>query len=189
MSSSHKTVVILAGGKATRFNGQDKGEILINGQRLIDIIHDRLKPQSAEIIISGTHNYGLDFPVIADAADAPRGPVGGIYSLWKYLESRDVEGFYTVPVDGPNLPPKLLARLYSADRSRIAVDAKGRHPTFAWWRMEDLAPIWATTDRSQSISLNRLADLVGAKEVEWSSHDYFLNINRQSDLDEVIQGL
>jgi len=67
MSSSHQIVAILAGGKATRFNGQDKGEILINEQRLIDIIHARLKPQSDDIIVSGTRDYGLGFPVVPDA--------------------------------------------------------------------------------------------------------------------------
>jgi len=188
MSSSHKTVAILAGGKATRFNGQDKGEILIDGQRLIDIIHDRLKPQSYDIIISGTDNYGLGFPVIADAADAPGGPVGGIYSIWKHLEGCDVEGFFTVAVDGPNVPTDLTARLYSTDTSTIAIDDDGRHPTYGWWRMEDLVCVFSDVDTSRSISLNRLAELIGAKEVHWEGDKNFTNINRAEDLYRFVKG-
>ena len=188
MSSSHKTVAILAGGKATRFNGQDKGEILIDGQRLIDIIHDRLKPQSYDIMISGTDNYGLGFPVIADAADAPGGPVGGIYSIWKHLEGRDVEGFFTVAVDGPNVPTDLTARLYSTDTSTIAIDDDGRHPTYGWWRMEDLSKAFQNISAAASVSLNRLADLVGAKTIAWDGEESFANINRQTDLDRFVKG-
>lgn len=186
MSSSHQTVAILAGGKATRFNGQDKGEILINGQRLIDIIHERLKPQSNEIIISGTHNYGLGFPVTADAADAPGGPVGGIYSLWKYLESRNIEGFFTAAIDGPNVPTDLTAKLYSQGTCTIAVDCKGRHPTYGFWRMNDLSKVFANFTVTGSLSLNRLATLVGAKTVPWNGAVSFININQKTDLENYI---
>jgi len=129
MSSSYKTVAILAGGKATRFNGLDKGGILIDGQRLIDIVHDRLKSQCNEIVISGNYDYGLGLKVLPDIDGAPGGPVGGIYSIWKYLESRDVEGFFTAAIDGPNLPSDLIESLYSSDTSTIAIDDNGRHPT------------------------------------------------------------
>ena len=36
-------IVILAGGSASRFNGRDKGEILIGGKRMIDIILERIQ--------------------------------------------------------------------------------------------------------------------------------------------------
>jgi len=181
---SPKIAAILAGGKAKRFAGQDKGEIIISGERLIDIIHLHLIPQFDEILISGTHDYDLGFDVIPDADDAPGGPVGGVYSIWKILENRDIEGFFTVPVDSPNIPQNLLAALYSETNSAIAMDELGRHPTFGWWRLSDLSDVWGSLGSRDSTSLNRLADLVGAKNIAWEGTDAFANINTPVDLEK-----
>jgi len=180
-------VAILAGGKARRFDGKDKGEILIHEERLIDIIYQRLKLQSTDIIISGKHDYDLDLTIVSDAADAPGGPVGGIYSIWKSLQGQDVEGFFTVAVDGPNLPENLISSLYSENFSAIAVDDAGRHPTYGWWRMSDLTNVWKAFDFSESISLNRLADLTGVKSSIWEGTGTFLNINRRTDLVQFVK--
>lgn len=180
-------VAILAGGKARRFGGQDKGEIRIEGERLIDIIYKRVKPQSTKVVLSGTHDYGLGLNVVPDAHDAPGGPVGGLYSIWKSLKGNNAEGFFTVAVDGPNLPQDLIASLYSQNASTIAADENGRHPTYGWWRMFDLRRIWEMPELSESISLNRLADLVGAKAVFWEGESSFININRQDDLDKFVK--
>mgnify|MGYP000619175495 CR=1 FL=1 len=185
MTPLHKIVAILAGGKAVRFDGQDKGEILIKGRRLIDIIDERLNPQSDSLIISGRHDYGLGFPVVADMLGAPGGPVGGIYSIWKYFESQDVQGFFTVAIDGPNLPRDLTDTLYIQDSSVIAADDTGRHPTYGWWRMKDLSKVFEDITAADSLSLNRLADLVGAKTITWEGDKNFLNINRKSDLEKL----
>lgn len=181
-------VAILAGGKARRFSGQDKGEILIKGQRLIDIIYERLRPQSTEIILSGTHDYSLNLTVVPDAHNAPGGPVGGVYSIWKRLEGRAIEGFFTVAIDGPNLPDNLITSLYCKTSSTIAADEKGRHPTYGWWRMADLARIWKNIDGFDSFSLNRLAELAEARPVIWNGNEAFININREADLKRFVKG-
>lgn len=185
MTPSTKIVAILAGGKAVRFGSQDKGKILIKERRLIDIIHERIKPQSDSLIISGRHDYGLGFPVVADATDAPDGPVGGIYSVWKHLEQSNAQGFFTVAIDGPNLPRDLTAKLYAKDSASIAADDAGRHPTYGWWLMEELSKVFATVTPADSLSLNRLADLGGAKIITWEGDKHFLNINRKSDLERL----
>ena len=175
-------VAILAGGKARRFGGQDKGEIQITGRRLIEIIHERLTPQFTDIIISGPHDYGLGLDVVPDVSDAPGGPVGGIYSLWKHFEGGDIEGFFTAAIDGPNLPADLAAQLYSGDTSTIAADEVNLHPTYGWWRMGDLKRVWSDMDISQSISLKRLASLAEAKDVRWAGRETFTNINSSEDM-------
>ena len=181
--------VILAGGKAARFDGLDKGEIIIKGARLVDIIHERLLPQSSKLIISGTHNYNLNLPIVPDIEGAPGGPVGGLYSIWAYLKSRHVEGFFTAAIDGPNVPSDLTAKLYDKSSSAIAVNEQGRHPTYAWWRMEDLRRVFGESDLSSSLSLNRLADALAAKEVPWAGDESFININRFEDLSQFLKGL
>ena len=178
-------VAILAGGKATRFGGQDKGEILIEGLRLIDIIHRRLLPQSSEIIVSGTHDYNLSLHNVLDKDGAPGGPVGGIYSIWTHLKHRNVEGFFTAAVDGPNVPADLIAKLYNKDASAIAVDEQGLHPTYAWWRMKDLSAFWEKMNMKASLSLKRLAVLIDAQEVWWDGGEAFININCPDDLSKL----
>ena len=182
-------VAILAGGKARRFDSQDKGSLLIHDDRLIDIIYNRLKPQSDEILISGTHDYDLNLQIIPDKDEAPGGPVGGIYSIWSALQSRgDIEGFFTVAVDGPNLADNFTAKLYYETCSAIAIDRAGRHPTYGWWRMADLAQVFANINLQSSISLNGLADEVLAKEVHWAGDNKFININSQKDLNNYVKG-
>jgi molybdopterin-guanine dinucleotide biosynthesis protein A len=77
-------IVILAGGSASRFNGKDKGELLIGGKRMIDIILERVQCKTDQLIISGHHDYGLNALIIYDEINGPKGPVGGIYSAWKH---------------------------------------------------------------------------------------------------------
>ena len=180
-----KIIAILAGGKAIRFGGQDKGEIMIRGERLIDIIHRRLLPQSNEIIVSGRHDYELGIEYIHDRDGAPGGPVGGLYSIWAELKARDIEGFFTAAIDGPNLPFDLSVKLYSENASTIAADEQGRHPTYGWWRMKDLAFAWETLGGETSISLNKLADFIGAESIEWAGDKVFVNINRPEDLNKL----
>ena len=182
MKQTSKIVAILAGGKAKRFEGQDKGAIRLRGERFIDIIYRRLSTQADEILISGTHDYDLGLKIVPDINEAPGGPVGGLYSIWKELSSREAEGFFTVPVDGPNLPLDLIQRLYSPLSSSIAVDEKGRHPTFSWWRMADLAELFEDINTERSISLNRLAANILAEDVNWDGDSNFININRLEDL-------
>ena len=170
-----------------RFGGQDKGEILIEGERLIDIIHNRLLPQSREIIISGTHDYDLGLTVVPDIENAPGGPVGGLYSIWSHLKSRDVEGFFTAAIDGPKLPSDLTAKLYDEATSSIAVDEQGQHPTYAWWRMRDLSALWVGLELKNSLSLKKVAELTNAQHVRWGGDDTFININRPDDLKRVVK--
>ena len=46
------TIGILAGGKATRMNNEDKGLVLVNGAPLIENLLDKLSFHSKNIIIN-----------------------------------------------------------------------------------------------------------------------------------------
>jgi len=183
-------IVILAGGSASRFNGRDKGEILIGGKRMIDIILERVQCKTDQLIISGRHDYGLNALIISDEINGPKGPVGGIYSAWKYFRNKsssNLIGFYTLAIDVPNPPMNFLEKMYSNSTSNISAVGTQKHPAHGWWRMEDLDSVFNNLSFDGSISLNRLAILVGANLVSWSKNKYFINVNKQSDLDEYIE--
>jgi molybdopterin-guanine dinucleotide biosynthesis protein A len=117
------------------------------------------------------------------------GPVGGIYSTWKFFKDKSsscVKGFYTLAIDVPNPPANFLEKIYSASTSNISAVGLQQHPAHGWWRMEDLDLIFNNLSFNDSISLNKLAIMAGAKLVSWPKGDYFVNINNQSQLDGYI---
>lgn len=176
--------VILAGGQSTRMQAIDKAEIMIGAKRLIDLVFDNLKTQCGEILISASHDYNLERPIIRDDPFLPGGPVGGVLSVAKTLNARYkfYEGFFTVPVDGPNLPPDFCKRIYDKSASSIAKDQNGTHPSFAWWRLEDLNRSLSAHETLESLSLHGLAHQCGAQPVTWLEPNLFLNINTPNDL-------
>ena len=162
--------------------GIDKGALDLGGERMIDRIYGRLKPQCGQVLISGSHDYGLGLDVVSDFKTGPQGPAGGLHAIWRHLKDANIEGFFTVPIDGPNLPGDLLARLYCEESSAIASDDNGLHPAFAWWRMVDLGRAWDALDLESSISLNYLAQFTEAKHVQWAGEAMFKNLNTPDDL-------
>jgi len=177
-----RRVVILAGGQGQRMGGLDKGAIDLNGERMIDCIYRRLGPQCDQVLLSGHTDYGLGCESISDLKVGPKGPAAGLYASWTIFKATEAQGFFTVPVDGPNLPQDLIARLYCVDSSAIARDDNGLHPAFAWWRLADLGKVWAALDLDTSISLKYLARMTGAKCVNWAGKAMFRNINTPEDL-------
>lgn len=166
----------------------DKAEALIGSQRLIDIVYERLKYQCDDILISAPHDYDLGITNIKDNPLLPRGPAGGILSVAKLLATRltAIEGFFTVPVDGPNFPADFCDRIYNETASAIAEDTERTHPSFAWWRLEDLKSVLGDCDTISSLSLHALARLCEARTVKWSEPNLFFNINTANDLSEYL---
>ena len=73
--------VILAGGRATRMGGGDKGRLDLNGRSLVDHVIARLAPQVQAIALNanGTpHRFAdLGLPIIADSHGTHAGPLAG----------------------------------------------------------------------------------------------------------------
>ena len=92
------TGVILAGGQARRMGGQDKGLIELSGTPLIEYVIAVLQPQLENIVINANRNDGIyasyGFPVIADDYEGYNGPLAGIASCMKAI---DTEYLITTP--------------------------------------------------------------------------------------------
>ena len=109
------TGLILAGGRATRMGGVDKG--LQNHQGMPLALHAllRLQPQVGHLLINANRNLAayeaLGVPVWPDPlADYP-GPLAGWLAG---LEHCDTPYLLTVPCDTPGFPTDLAARLSAA---------------------------------------------------------------------------
>lgn len=135
------TGVILAGGRARRLGGIDKGLLELAGKPLAVRVAEALAPQVSAVVINANRNLdayaALGYPVIADRIPGYQGPLAGIASA---MESVSTPWILTAPCDGPFLAPDLRERLAEVlaapaegPRAELAVASDGAtlQPVFA----------------------------------------------------------
>lgn len=109
--------VVLAGGRARRFGGRDKGLIPLNGRPLVAWVLQRLEGQVQDLVLSANRNLAeyaaLGHPVAADAIPGQAGPLAGIYTA---AQGMKCEWVLTAPCDTPFLPLDLASRLLAHAR-------------------------------------------------------------------------
>jgi len=118
ISSKDITGLILAGGRAQRMGGIDKGLIPFHDKPLIESAIAKLKPQTQSIIINANRNLtkyaGYGYPVIMDETPDFSGPLAG-FSVG--LRACKTPYLLTAPCDSPLLPNNLAQNL-SAEMDR-----------------------------------------------------------------------
>jgi molybdenum cofactor guanylyltransferase len=130
--------VVLAGGRATRMGGQDKGLIEINGKPMASYIVEALRPQTASVMINANRNMEryreiCACAVVEDSVGEFAGPLAGMASA---LRLSGTEYVLTAPCDSPLVSPSLGPRLYEAlekEDAELAVahDGHRMQPVFA----------------------------------------------------------
>ncbi|MGN6462304.1 MAG: molybdenum cofactor guanylyltransferase MobA [Pseudolabrys sp.] len=136
--------LVLAGGLARRMGGGDKAMISIGGKSILDRVLERLRLQTAGIIINANGDparfTGTGLPVIADSVPGFAGPLAGVLAGldWAATHKPDITYIASVPGDCPFLPRDLVARLHSvriSDDLPLACARSGtwRHPVVGLW--------------------------------------------------------
>ena len=184
---SPMTGMILAGGKARRMGGQDKGLVAYQGRPLIAHVLERLSPQVEAVLINAnrSHDQYAQFghPVIADAEDGFLGPLAGILAG---LRAARTELLLCVPCDSPQISLDLAARLaapLAQGTTRISVASCGGR----------LQPVFAVLHAGLSGALDdflrrggrKIDEFYGAQgfeEVSFENADEFRNINTREEL-------
>lgn len=104
------TAAILAGGRAERMGGVDKGLLRLGGQLLVERVLTALRAQGIGtwlIVANRSHEiYARYAPVVADAEPGFRGPLAGVAAA---LTACTTPWLLSVPVDCPDPPPELFA--------------------------------------------------------------------------------
>ena len=182
------TGVVLAGGRARRMGGEDKGLVVYRGRPLVAYALDALSLIAVTILINANRNQEeyarFGYPVIEDLTDSFDGPLAGLLSA---MRSAQTEYVLTVPCDCPQVNGALLGRLYTSllDKDAelcTAFDGERLHPVFliAQCRLaDDLAAYLASGQRKMETWLKShhlaLAD--------YSDHpEIFVNINTREEL-------
>lgn len=127
--------VVLAGGRATRMGGKDKGLQLLNGKPLWQHVADALAGQVSARVLSANRHIDIyqrsGLSVYQDTlADYP-GPLAGMLSV---MQQDGGEWFVFCSCDTPFIPACLVKRMVQQrGDSRVvwAHDGERDHPTIA----------------------------------------------------------
>ncbi len=128
------TGIILAGGRARRMGGIDKGLIPLCGRTMIEHVLDRLAEQVGAVIINANRNIdtyaAMGYPVLPDRDDSYAGPLAGMSSG---LHAADTPWCVTVPCDSPLVGNDVAIRLHAALEAAgaeiaVAHDGERAHP-------------------------------------------------------------
>jgi len=193
MRGASLAVAILAGGAATRLGGRDKGLELLRGRPLIEwtleycstyIAHAK-PPGEIELLIVANRNqaeYARYARVHADLDTGFRGPLAGVASALAVASAPFV---LTLPVDSPQPPHDLAARLIAAmERSNaaatVANDGEHRQPLFALYRSELAKAAAGGAGAGQGVWAWQ--DAIGAIDVDFADRrQQFHNLNTPED--------
>ena len=189
------TGVILAGGKARRMGGEDKGLLAVAGRPLAGWALTLLAPQVGRVLLNANRNQAryaaLGAEVIGDRLADFQGPLAGIAAG---LAAADSELVTCIPCDSPLLPGDLIARLWralDAHQADIAVahDGQRMQPVCVLLRRDLLGSLQQTlatgerrVDRWYARHRTALADLSDRP-------DAFLNANTPQQLAALEQHL
>ena len=131
------TAIVLAGGRATRMGGEDKGLVELAGRPMIAHVLAALAPQVERVIVNANRNQdryaAFGWPVVADTDTGFLGPLAGLAAGMRVASTPLV---LTAPCDSPLVAADLVSRLYSALEqadAELAVpfDGERLQPVFA----------------------------------------------------------
>ena len=182
------SAVILAGGRARRMDGEDKGLLRLAGKPLLAHVLQRLRPQVGEIFISANRNLEryreFGCPVIRDLHGGYPGPLAGIAAALRRCATPELA---VVPCDAPLLPADLVRRLHEALRESrapcsVAHDGESLQPLFALFRKEAEPALAGYLEQGKG-EARRWHRLHGSVVVEFpAGAEAFLNINTPEQL-------
>lgn len=187
--------VILAGGRATRMGGGDKGLLALGGQSLLRRVIDRLEPQVAGLALNANGDparfAGTGLPVLADSIDGFAGPLAGVLAGLDWAAQQGAETIVTAAADTPFFPcdlvPQLLLRAEGMQTPLVLAATPdpgrgtARHPTFGLW------PVVLRDDLRAALKggLRKVVlwtDQHGGREAVFPHEDAFFNVNTPDDL-------
>ncbi|MCG3101449.1 molybdenum cofactor guanylyltransferase MobA [Enterobacter sp. DRP3] len=178
--------VVLAGGRATRMGGKDKGLELLNGKPLWQHVADMLAGQVSTMAISANRHIDTyrrsGYAVYQDIVEDYPGPLAGMLSV---MQQSQGEWFVFCSCDTPYIPVCLVERLVQQRGHSPVVwvhDGERDHPTIALIHrslVPDLQNYLAAGERRVMVFMRQ----AGGHPVNFSDlKSAFINVNTTEDL-------
>jgi len=188
--------VILAGGRARRMGGIDKGHIRIGGATILERVLMRLRGQCAHLVLNANAESGrfaIDVPTVADSvADFP-GPLAGILAGLDFaaVQTPEIAWVVSVPGDCPFLPHDLVPRLHQARHAigatlACASSAGRRHPVVGLWPVGLREALRHALTQEGAHKVGEWSARYPLAVAEWPTEplDPFFNVNTPEDVAE-----
>ena len=183
--------VVLAGGRAMRMGGMDKGLISLQNKPLIQHVISRLRPQVDEILINANREIAqyeaFGFKVLQDENQDFAGPLAGILLGLKHAK---YELVLSVPCDSPLLPLDLAQRLLNGMLERhadiaVASSDGSAHPVFCLCKKSVLSSLVDFLDDGER-KVSAWQKSQAYCEVDFSDcNNAFVNLNTLEELREL----
>lgn len=180
--------VILAGGRASRMGGIDKGLQRLNDKPLWQHVADALRHQVSSMAISANRNLEIyqasGLQVYPDQLTDFPGPLAGMLTV---MQQAEAEWFLFCPCDTPFIPSCLVERFTSHVKDAPVVwahDGERDHPTVALMHrrlVPSLQDYLAAGERRVMVFMRQS----GGHAVDFSDvKQAFININTVEDRDK-----
>jgi len=177
-------IVILAGGKATRFPG--KLEAPIDGEPLLARVYHNMRG-SAPVVVAGAGTFGpeldaiLDCPIVVDRWPH-RGPLGGLLSACGEIAARRI---FAVAGDAPHVDATVVRTLLQhwtdGDEAVVPVHGGMREPLAALYDRAALLREGFEVLHGEDASMHALLNRLLVCEVPLAPA-FFTNVNTAADL-------
>lgn len=179
MVAAQVTGVVLAGGRATRMGGVDKGLQLLDGIPLALHALRRLQPQVGCLLLNANRHldryrsFGVE--VRPDAVPGHPGPLAGFITA---LQHCTTPWLATVPCDAPFFPTDLVEKLAAAaaaDQADIAMASAPdlQHNGPAVWRDQ---PVFCLLRNDLRPSLEAFVTGGGRKVGAWAAQQKTVSV-------------
>jgi molybdenum cofactor guanylyltransferase len=172
---------ILAGGRATRFDGVNKGTLVVGSAAIVDRQLDALRQVSHDIFVIGRNDpawTSRGLRVIADEMPGA-GPLGGIYTAILHSPSNRT---LVVACDMPFVSASLLRRLAAVGDADVVIPrhARGYEPLCAIYSRACADDIRDRLVRGIN-EASRLPTGVRVAELDVDDDLMFVNVNTPHD--------
>lgn len=173
MSGVHTLGVILSGGAGSRVNGADKGMLTIHGEPVVARVAATLRQQCDDVLIVANRNhaeYERYARVISDEVPGHAGPLAGVAAALAWIVETqaaalaDCKWLLTTPVDCPDFPADLFARLHAAMEAApqaTCAYARDEH------RLQPLFALYSLRNRDALLESARKAAALHASALRW----------------------
>ena len=183
------SAIILAGGRATRMNGLDKGLVCLQKKPLVQYVIERITPQVDEVLLNANREIAqyetFNLPILQDGNSDFMGPLAG-FNLGLTHGKHDF--LLTLPCDSPLIPHDIASRLMKAlieQDADIAVAKSGgyAHPVFSLMKKSVLPSLTNYLEQGER-KVSTWQKSLNYIEVEFDDcDDAFVNVNTFEELE------
>ncbi len=182
------TALILAGGKSSRMNGDDKGLMKFNDDFLIRYLHSLASKFCNNVLVNVNRNFvrykDFGFTLCSDLIDGYQGPLAGMYTG---LEKARTDYLITLPCDGPFIDESYFKKMILLNKGfdiNVAFDGKRIQPVYCLLKKDLRKSLQSFLDSGQR-KIDKWFELCSVNSVDFSyNEEMFININDKVEFDK-----